>query len=122
MRKFALAGITVALLGAGAAAALAASTTPKVTARAAALSTPTARHPVGVKLDVDFGWGGLDAAQQPMLQKLDIWFPKGSKYNGAQFKSCSYKVLNSVGPSGTSRRERLCMLAVADLELGVESP
>lgn len=100
MRKFALAGITVALLGTGGAVALAASTPPKVTARAAGLTTPTARHPVGVKLNVDFGWGGLDAAQQPMLQKLDIWFPKGSKYNGARYKSCSYRVLNSVGPTG----------------------
>jgi hypothetical protein len=99
VRKFALALSTVVILGAGAAVALA-SSTPKVTARAAALSTPTARHPVGVKLAVDFGWGGLDAAQQPMLQKLDIWFPRGSKYNGGHYASCSYQRLNSVGPSG----------------------
>jgi hypothetical protein len=99
VRKFALALSTVVILGAGAAVALA-SSTPKVIARAAALSTPTSRHPVGVKLAVDFGWGGLDAAQQPMLQKLDIWFPRGSKYNGGHYASCSYQRLNSVGPSG----------------------
>jgi hypothetical protein len=99
VRSFALAGITVVALGITGAVALAAPGTSKVTAHAA-LSTPTARHPVGVKLAVDFGWGGLDAAQQPMLQKLDIWFPKGSKYNGAHYKSCSYQRLNSVGPGG----------------------
>jgi hypothetical protein len=100
VRKFALAGITVVVLGAGGAVALASPGTSEVTARAAALSTPSPRHPVGVKLAVAFGWGGLNEAQQPMLQKLDLWFPKGAKYNGARYKSCSFHVLNSVGPRG----------------------
>jgi hypothetical protein len=100
VRNFALAGITLVVLGISGAAALASPGSTKVTAHAAALSTPTARHPVGVQLAVDFGWGGLNAAQQPMLQKLDLWFPRGSRYNGGRYKSCSYHVLNSVGPSG----------------------
>ncbi len=102
MRKLALTGMAGLLLGAGAAAALASSGRPQiVVARAAAaLSAGSPRHPQGVRLAVTFGWGGLTPATQPTVTNLDLWFPRGSQYNGARYPICSIHVLDSAGPSG----------------------
>jgi len=100
-RKLVLAGIGGMLLGAGGAVALASSVAPKlmVTPAAAALSAGTPQHPQGVRLAVTFGWQGLDEASQPMVTKLDVWFPRGSVYNGARYETCSLRVLDAFGPS-----------------------
>jgi hypothetical protein len=102
MRKLALAGIAGALVGAGGAVALASSVTPRfmATPAAAALSGGSPQHPQGVRLAVSLGWQGLSAATQPILTKLDLWFPRGSVYNGARYKTCSLHVLDAFGPSG----------------------
>lgn len=101
MRKLALAGIAGVVLGAGGVVASASSLTPKVeVARTAAFSAGSPAHPQGVKLAVSLGWQGLSPADQPMVTKIDIWFPKGTQYNGAKFKQCSLRVLDAVGPRG----------------------
>jgi hypothetical protein len=100
MRRFALAGIVGLVLGIGGTVALASSQTPKVTlARTAALKVATPQHPQGVRLAASLGYHGLSPDQQPILTNLDIWFPKGSVYNGAKYKSCSEHVLSALGPS-----------------------
>ena len=101
MRKLALAGIAGMLLGAGAAAALASPASPRIAVAraAAALSAGSPQHPQGVRLSVTFGWGGLTPATQPTVTNLDVWFPRGSQYNGARYPTCSVHVLDSFGPS-----------------------
>jgi hypothetical protein len=99
MRKLVLAAVAGMLMGA-AAVALAASSTPKLTVREAALTTPRPGHPQGVRLSAVFGWHGLSEADQPTLTHIDVWFPHGSVYNGGRTKSCSARVLNAAGPSG----------------------
>jgi hypothetical protein len=102
MRKLALAVVVGLLLGAGAAAALAtARTTAHTVARAAdPLSAGSPSHPQGVKLAVTLGWLTPDPATQPLVTKLDLWFPRGSQFNGARFPTCSVRVLDSAGPAG----------------------
>jgi hypothetical protein len=88
-------------IGASAAVALTPSTQSKLNARAAAaLTAGSSRHPQGVRLTTTFGWNGLDEADQPMVTGFDLWFPKGSVYNGARYPKCSARVLNVRGPSG----------------------
>jgi hypothetical protein len=104
MRKFALAGVAGVVLGAGVVAALASPAPPKVTvAQAAGFSAGSPAHPQGVKLTISLGWQGLSPADQPMVTKIDVWFPKGTQYNGAKFTKCSLSVLSAVGPSGCAK-------------------
>lgn len=107
MRKLAL-PLTGALLlatGATGAIALASPDTVHRTASAAAapLTQGSARHPQGIKLAMTFGWHGLTAANQPTVVKLDIWFPRGSVYNGARYPTCSSQTLDRRGPAGCPR-------------------
>jgi hypothetical protein len=85
MRKLALAGIVGMLVGAGGAVALASSisSTVAVEPAAAYLSAGSPEHPQGVRLAMGFGWQGLSPASQPQVTKLDLWFPRGTVYNGA---------------------------------------
>jgi hypothetical protein len=100
MRKFTFAGIAGMLLGAGCAVALASSPAPRVTvARAAGFSSGSPAHPQGVKLAVSLGWQGFGPANQPMVTKIDMWFPRGTHYNGAKFPMCSMRRLAAAGPS-----------------------
>jgi len=101
MRNLVLAGLAGTLLGAGGV-ALASSPAPRltVTPAAAPLSAGSPSHPQGVRLAVNLGWQFLNEASQPMVTKLDLWFPRGSQYNGARYKTCSVHVLDSSGPSG----------------------
>jgi hypothetical protein len=84
-----------------AALALAATGSTPIRARAAGVLTPgTPRHPQGVKVRVNFAWHGLSASSQPVLTNLDIWFPRGSLYNGARYPRCSVRTLDARGPGG----------------------
>ena len=83
--------------------ALASTSTPApatVKAVSARLSAGTPKHPQGVRLAATFGWQGLNEADQPTVVGLDIWFPKGSVYNGARYPRCSVRTLDAVGPGG----------------------
>jgi hypothetical protein len=102
MRKLALAGIVGMLVGAGGAVALASSISSTVAVKptAAYLSAGSPEHPQGVRLAMSFGWQGLSPASQPQVTKLDLWFPRGTVYNGALFRTCSLRVLDADGPQG----------------------
>lgn len=104
MRKLALL-VTGALLLATSAIALASPGAVHPTASAAAgpLTAGSTRHPQGIKLGMTFGWHGLAAANQPTVVKLDIWFPRGSVYNGARYPICSSATLDRRGPAGCPR-------------------
>ena len=86
------------LVGSGAMAALASSRGPSVTVRQARLTEGTPKHPQGVTLSASLGWQGNSASSQPTVTKLDVWFPGGTRYNGASYPSCSYQRLNAAGP------------------------
>ena len=88
------------LIGVGMIGALASSAPATVRAVPAALSAGTPKHPQGVRLAATFGWQGLNEVDQPTVVGLDVWFPKGSVYNGARYPRCSAQTLNSVGPGG----------------------
>jgi hypothetical protein len=57
----------------------------------------TARHPQGVQLKAKINWASLGAADQPIVTKFHLLFPKGAKYNGAHTPSCSRSKIN-LGP------------------------
>lgn len=68
------------------------------------LTAGSPRHPQGLKLRMTFGWQGLPAGQQPTVVKIDVWFPKGSVYNGARYPTCSFRSLEVRGPQGCPKR------------------
>jgi hypothetical protein len=106
VRKFALVLIAGILGGVAATVALAGPVTSRVTlarpaalARAAALAPASPGQPRGVRLAASFGYQGLSPAEQPMLTELDVWFPKGSLYNGGRYPTCSAHILSAFGPT-----------------------
>lgn len=102
MRKSITAGGVGLLAVAAAATTLAATAGPNVTVKAQITPNKagTRAHPQGEKLNVKISWQSLGAANQPIVQKFDILFPKGALYNGGKYPSCSYRKLNAVGPTG----------------------
>ena len=100
MRKLVIAAVAGLAVAVGATVALAASPTwpgvtvkPNVTPNKA--GTPS--HPQGVKLKAAINWQSLGAADQPIVTKFLLLFPKGAKYNGANVPSCSAKRIR-LGP------------------------
>ena len=98
MRKLALASIAGMLIG-GAVVAAVASSAASVTAVPARLNAGSPGHPQGVKLTTALSWQGLKPSTAPTITKIDLWFPTGTRYNGASYPSCSYARLNAAGPS-----------------------
>lgn len=98
MRKFAL------MLAACAAAALTVVGAALAGGRSGGPLTPgRPGHPQGLKLQMSFGWTGLNEANQPLITRIDVWFPQGSVYDGARYPRCSVSVLDRRGPSGCPR-------------------
>jgi hypothetical protein len=89
MRKLALGGIAAILVCTGGVAL----------ASSAAHRRPAALKPGGVKLQTTFGWGGVSRAREPVITGFDLWFPKGSQYNGAKYPSCSASTADKGGPA-----------------------
>jgi len=98
VRKLALAGIAGMLIG-GAVVAAVASSAATVSAVPARLTLGSPAHPQGVKLTTALSWQGLKPSNAPTINKIDLWFPTGTRYNGASYPSCSYARLNAAGPS-----------------------
>jgi hypothetical protein len=98
VRKLVLAGIAGMLIGGAAVAAVAASAV-SVSVVPARLSVGSPSHPQGVKLSAALSWEGLKPGNAPTITKLDLWFPTGTRYNGASYPSCSYARLNAQGPA-----------------------
>src|ERR1700742_3498452 len=63
------------------------------------LSAGSPSHPQGVKLTTALSWDGLKPGTAPTINRIDLWFPAGTRYNGASYPSCSYARLNAAGPS-----------------------
>jgi hypothetical protein len=102
-------GLTVVVLGCAAiAAALALGQAPipiKVTA--VAKVTPnkagTPRHPQGVKIDVRARIHIPAQYDPPLVQSVDVWFPRAGVYNGAKFPRCSQNTLARRGLTACPR-------------------
>jgi hypothetical protein len=101
VRKLALAGIAGMLIGGAAVAAVASSPVRTVGVSVARdrLSAGSPSHPQGVKLTTALSWEGLTPGNAPTITRIDLWFPTGTRYNGASYPSCSYARLNAAGPS-----------------------
>ncbi len=89
MRKLAAGVIIGVLFGTGATVALASSGT----------HGSGRLKPGGVKIQTSFGWGGLSRAREPVITRFDLWFPKGSVYNGGRYPKCSPQTANRGGPA-----------------------
>src|ERR1700748_2777232 len=63
------------------------------------LSAGSPSHPQGVKLTTALSWEGLTPGTAPTINRIDLWFPTGTRYNGASYPSCSYARLNAAGAS-----------------------
>jgi hypothetical protein len=103
-RSVALAvAVCAALLAAAGTAALARSGPTATAAGTHPLTAGTPKHPQGMVVNMSFGWHGLSQATQPILTNMDIWFPRGSVYNGAHYPQCSVRTLNLAGPAGCKK-------------------
>jgi hypothetical protein len=97
--QLATAAVACTLLGLCAAAASSSVTQrgPMRESASAALATGSPGHPRGVRLTTTFGWQGLTPSDQPTLTQVELWFPKGSVYNGAKYPKCSENRLDRLG-------------------------
>lgn len=100
MRKLAVGAIVGVLVGAIGAVAVASNAVPSVTIKQAAnLTAGSPSHPRGVRLNVNFSFQGLPEAQQPIVTNLNMWFPRGSVFNGNHYPICSFARLSAGGPT-----------------------
>ncbi|WCB92203.1 hypothetical protein DSM104299_00893 [Baekduia alba] len=105
MRRLGLGLLVVALAAAGALAAIAfgqgdivpikISATVKVTPNKAG----TPRHPQGVRIDARANISIPDDYDPPLVQTVDIWFPKAGNYNGGKFPTCGEAAMAHHGVS-----------------------
>jgi hypothetical protein len=72
-----------------------------ITITAVAKVTPnkagTPRHPQGVKIDVRAKIDYPADYDPPLVQSVDVWFPRAGVYNGGKFPSCSQSTLARKG-------------------------
>jgi hypothetical protein len=59
----------------------------------------TPAHPQGVRLSVQIKIGIPVNYEPPLLNEVDVWFPRGGLYNGGRFPTCSERRLNALGPT-----------------------
>jgi hypothetical protein len=78
-----------------------------ITITAVATVTPnkagTPRHPQGVKIDMRAAIHMPDGYDPPLVQSVDVWFPRAGVYNGAKYPSCSQNTLARRGLSACPR-------------------
>jgi hypothetical protein len=58
--------------------------------------TPTA--PQGVRLDVRIKIEVPESYEPPLVNEIDVWYPKGGLYNGDRYPTCSRRLLAARGP------------------------
>jgi hypothetical protein len=59
----------------------------------------TPKHPQGVRIDVRAKIFIPSDYDPPLVQHVDVWFPKGGLYNGAKYPVCNLRLLARRGPS-----------------------
>jgi len=98
-----LGGIGVAVLAACALAQSSVPITVSVDAKVIPNKAGTPRHPQGVVVDVTALIHIPNDYDPPLVDSVDVWFPKGGRYNGAKFPSCSESTLARRGLGGCPR-------------------
>jgi hypothetical protein len=90
----------VAVAGASAAVALAQDVPIRITAHV--VVTPnkagTPRHPQGVKITAHAKVDIPHDVEPPLVQSVDVWFPKDGNYNGGKWPTCSEAAMRRSGP------------------------
>ena len=99
MRKLAAIGIAGLTIAMGGAVALAAAVRTESATEQPGLHPGSKKHPQGVKLSTTFGWSGLSRSGKVRATGFDLWFPRGSQYNGARYPKCSEGRLARGGPA-----------------------
>lgn len=59
----------------------------------------TPAHPQGVHLDLRLKIGIPENYNPPLVKEIDVWFPRGSLYNGDKYPTCSKRRMNAAGPT-----------------------
>lgn len=75
-----------------------------VTAKVTPNKAGTLQHPQGVKLSVDAHILVPDDYDPPLVDTVDVWFPKGGRFNGGKYPTCSRQTLSRRGFAGCSKR------------------
>ena len=85
-----------------AAVALAQDTVPielQVDARVVPNKAGTAKHPQAVRIESHAYIKIPEGYDPPLVDTVEVWFPKGGLYNGHKYPKCSHNVLARLGPS-----------------------
>jgi hypothetical protein len=64
----------------------------------------TPKHPQGIRIDVRAKIGIPSDYDPPLVQHVDVWFPRGGLYNGAKYPACNLRLLGRRGPSICPKR------------------
>jgi hypothetical protein len=64
----------------------------------------TKRNPRGVRLRVRANWNHPAGVERPVIDTADVWFPRGSLYNGGKHPRCTKRTLDRQGPAGCKKR------------------
>jgi hypothetical protein len=59
----------------------------------------TPRHPQGVRITADARVDIPHDIEPPLVQSVDVWFPKDGNYNGGKWPTCSEAGMRRSGPS-----------------------
>lgn len=70
-----------------------------VTTRVTPNRAGTPKHPQGVRIYAKANISIPSDYDPPLVQHVDVWFPKGGLYNGAKFPVCNERLLARRGPS-----------------------
>jgi hypothetical protein len=81
----------------------------------------TPSRPQGVLIDVNRKYD-TPGAIPPMPLAVDVWFPKGWRYNGAKYPSCTATKLGYGGPSACPRGSIMNTSALAIANPDASSP
>jgi hypothetical protein len=102
MRSAAATGL-IAALAALAALAVAQDTVPielSIDAKVVPNKAGTAKHPQAVRIESHAYITIPEGYDPPLVDTVDVWFPKGGLYNGHKYPKCSQNVLARRGPPG----------------------
>ncbi|MCW2992923.1 MAG: hypothetical protein JWQ18_418 [Conexibacter sp.] len=64
----------------------------------------TPAHPQGVRVDARITVDIPHDIDPPLVQSVDVWFPKGGLYNGAKWPTCNLQALRHSGPKACPAR------------------